>query len=95
VRSYPLGDGVEFGIGNTPTRTYAPAPISFTRQQGGLPEVIFRRDGSASENGAVYITSLNAAARSADADARSVELIQATGRVEWYRYTGSAWQRKF
>lgn len=95
VRSYPLGEGIEFGIGNTPTRVYSPAPISFTRQQAGLPEVIFRRDGSASENGAVYITSLNAAARNADTDARSVELIQATGRVEWYRYTGSAWQRKF
>lgn len=95
VRQYPLGEGVEYGLGNAPTRTYAPAPITFTRQLGGLPEIIFRRDGSASENGAVYITSKNAAATGKDTDARSVELILSTGRVEWYRYTGSAWERKF
>jgi prepilin-type N-terminal cleavage/methylation domain-containing protein len=95
VRQYPLGDGVEYGLGTTPVRTYAPGPVTFTRTLGGLPEIIFRRDGSASENGAVYITSLNATARGRTSDARSVELIQATGRVEWYRYTGAAWQRKF
>jgi prepilin-type N-terminal cleavage/methylation domain-containing protein len=95
VRQYPLGEGVEFGLGPTPTRLYTPAPITFTRQLGGLPELIFRRDGSASENGAIYITSINATARNRTQDARSVELIEATGRIEWWRYTGAAWQRKF
>lgn len=95
VRQYPLGEGVEYGVGTAPTRTYSPAPITFTRQLGGLPEIIFRRDGSASENGAAYITSINATATGRTKDARSVELIQSTGRVEWYRYTGAAWQRKF
>lgn len=95
VRQYPLGENVEFGLGGAPTRTYTPGPISFTRQLSGQPEIIFRRDGSASENGAVYITSKNASARGRRSDARAVELIQATGRVEWYRYTGAAWQRKF
>jgi len=95
VRQYPVGEGVEYGLGDVAVRLYAPAPVTFTRTQAGMPEIIFRRDGSASENGAVYITSKNAAERNADQDARSVELIQATGRVEWYRYTGSAWQRKF
>lgn len=95
VRQYPLGEGVEYGLGSAPTRSYSPAPISFTRTNGGLPEVIFRRDGSASESGAVYITSINATARGRTQDARSVELIEATGRVEWFRYTGAAWEKKF
>ncbi len=95
VRQYPLGEGVEYGLGGAPTRSYGPAPISFTRTNGGLPEVIFRRDGSASENGAVYITSINATARGRSQDARSIELIEATGRVEWFRYTGAAWEKKF
>jgi len=95
VRQYPLGDGVEYGVGTAPVRTYTPAPITFTRTNGGLPEIIFRRDGSASEGGAVYITSINATARGRSQDARSIELIEATGRVEWYRYTGAAWQKKF
>ncbi len=49
VRSYPLGEGVTYGLGPSPTRIYTPAPISFTRRQGAMPELIFRRDGSASE----------------------------------------------
>ena len=92
VRSYPLGDGVVFGIGAAPTRQYAPAPISFTRTMGGSLEIIFRRDGSASENGGFYITAQNS---SSAKDARSIELIQATGRAEWYQYNGSAWIKKF
>ena len=94
VRQYPLGEGVEYGIGGAPTRSFTPAPITFTRTNGGLPEVIFRRDGSASESGAVYLSSINATARGRTKDARSVELIEATGRVEWYKYTGAAWQKK-
>ena len=92
VRSYPLGENVVFGIGAAPARQYAPAPVSFTRMMGGTPEIIFRRDGSASENGGFYITQRNS---SSARDARSVEVIQATGRTEWYQYDGSQWVRKF
>ena len=92
VRSYPLGEGVVFGNGSAPTRQYAPAPISFTHTMGGTPEIIFRRDGSASENGGFYITTQNSTSAS---DARSIEVIQATGRTEWYQYLGSQWVKKF
>jgi type II secretory pathway pseudopilin PulG len=95
VRVYPLGDGVAYGTGGAPTRVYSPSPITFTRVQGSLPEIIFRRDGSASENGAVYLTTVNAASRGATTDARSVEVVMATGRIMWFKYTGAAWQRKF
>jgi len=92
VRSYPLGELVVFGTGGAPTRQYTPSPISFTRTQGGSLEIIFRRDGSASENGGFYLTQQNSTSA---ANARSIEVIKATGRTEWYQYTGSAWVKKF
>ena len=95
VRYYPLGDGVVYGLGNTPTRSYTPGPITFTRQENSMPEIVFRRDGSASENGAIYITSLNSTSTGRIQDGRSIETVMATGRIEWYKYSGGAWVRVF
>ena len=95
VRRYPLGDGVVFGLGGAPTRPAGAGPVTFTRQQAGVLELIFRRDGSASENGAIYITTPNALEAGRVRDARSIEVVRATGRPQWYTYTGSAWVRKF
>jgi len=95
VRSYPLGEGIIFGNGGAPARTYTPTPISFTRTQSGLKEIIFRRDGSASENGGFYITTTNSQTSSRPQDARSIEVIRATGRADWFKYTGSTWQQMF
>jgi prepilin-type N-terminal cleavage/methylation domain-containing protein len=95
VLSYPLGEGVVYGLGGAPTRLYTPAPISFTRTLNGMPEIIFRRDGSVSENGGFYITSTAAQLNSRPKDGRSIEVIRSTGRAEWYQYNGSAWVKKF
>lgn len=94
VRSYPLGEGVVFGLGGAPARLYA-APIGLTRTQNGAPEIIFRRDGSASENGGFYITTTTALNAARPRDARSIEVTRATGRVNWYQFTGAAWVRRF
>jgi len=93
VRRYPLGDGVTYGQGGAPARPNGAGPFTFTRTMSGTPEVIFRRDGSASENGTIYITTLNAQAAGRTQDARAVEIVRATGRAERYKYTGSTWQR--
>jgi prepilin-type N-terminal cleavage/methylation domain-containing protein len=95
VRTYPLGEGVGYGLGGAPVRQYAPAPITFTRELNGMPEIIFRRDGSASENGAVYLTSLAALNAARPTDGRVIEVVRSTGRAEWYQYDGTAWVRKF
>jgi len=95
VRVYPLGEGVVFGRNGAPVRLYSSDKVSFTRTQNGLPEIIFRRDGSASENGGFYITTTTAQKSSRPQDARSIEVIRATGRVEWYQYSGSSWIKKF
>jgi prepilin-type N-terminal cleavage/methylation domain-containing protein len=95
VRTYPLGEGVAYGLGGAPVRIYSPAPLTFTHALNSMPEIIFRRDGSASENGAIYLTSTAALNAARPTDARDVEVIEATGRAEWYQYTGTAWVRKF
>lgn len=95
VRSYPLGEGAAFGLGGAPTRSYTPAPITFTRRVTSKPELIFRRDGSASESGAIYVTSIRATRADKPADGRSVETVQSTGRVELYQYDGTQWNRRF
>lgn len=95
VRAYPLAEGVTFGLGGAPVRAYAPAPITFTHKMNGTPELIFYRDGSASENGAVYLTTKAALNAARPQDARSIEVILATGRVQWFQYNGSAWIQKF
>jgi len=84
-----------FGKGDAPIRVYTPAPISFTKLMGALPEIIYRRDGSASENGGFYITTTTALNSSRPQDARSIEVTRATGRAEWYQYNGSQWVKKF
>ena len=91
VRSYPLGEDVAYGQSGAPVHAYG-GPVSFTRTLGGLPEVIFRRDGSASENGGLYLTSIGNARPT---DARAIELQRATGRVAWYQYDGANWIRRF
>ena len=95
VRVYPLGEGVVFGRNGAPVRLYSATPVSFTRTQNGMPEIIFRRDGSASENGGFYITTTTATKSNRPQDARSIEVIRATGRAEWYQYNGSSWIKKF
>jgi prepilin-type N-terminal cleavage/methylation domain-containing protein len=93
VLSYPIGESAVFALGaSVSPRLYAPGPVTFTRRLNGLPELIFRRDGSASEAGAIYLSSTRAANA---ADTRSIEVVASTGRVEWYRYDGTQWQRRF
>jgi prepilin-type N-terminal cleavage/methylation domain-containing protein len=95
VRQLPIGENVVFGQAGAPNRPNGPGPITFTRRLDGIPELIFRRDGSASENGTVYVTSLNADAAGRVKEARAVEVLRATGRISWYKYSGSAWIQRF
>lgn len=95
VLVYPLGEGVVFGHNGAPTRIYSASPVSCSRTENGLREIIFRRDGSASENCGFYITTTTAQKSNRPQDARSIEVIRSTGRVEWYQYIGSSWIKKF
>jgi prepilin-type N-terminal cleavage/methylation domain-containing protein len=95
ISTYPMPEGVTFGRTGAPVRLYSTTDVSCTRTENGLREIIFRRDGSASENCGLYITTTTAQKSSRPQDARSIEVIRSTGRVEWYQYNGSSWIKKF
>jgi prepilin-type N-terminal cleavage/methylation domain-containing protein len=53
-----------------------------------MPSVVFHRDGAASGSIEIYITSK----RQKSSDFRALQVTQSTGRVDWYRYVGTAWK---
>ena len=55
----------------------------------GLPSVVFRRDGSVSSALELYTTT----ARKKPTDFRVTTVVQATGRTEFRRFTGTGWKR--
>jgi prepilin-type N-terminal cleavage/methylation domain-containing protein len=54
----------------------------------GMPSIVFRRDGAASSDLEVYLTS----GRARSNDFRGITLVQATGRTDWYKYIGNQWK---
>jgi prepilin-type N-terminal cleavage/methylation domain-containing protein len=88
----PLPEGLVFGRGTAAARGMGTAVVNFTRTQGGLPIVIFRRDGSASESGGVYVTTTAGLSVGRTADVRAVEVSRATGRAAWFSYATGAWK---
>jgi hypothetical protein len=96
VRGVPLGDGIVFGRATAPARPMGPGPVTFTKVINGFPALVFHRDGSASEAGGFYLTSVRAATSGAHLeDSRSIELERATGRASWYKYGAPVWRRAF
>ena len=95
TRMIPYDDGVVFGLGGAPALAGA-AVVLDTETQGGLPVVRFIRNGSASEEGHVYLTSARAARAGRPAtDARALEVDRATGRITWYSYGPHDWKKAF
>jgi type II secretory pathway pseudopilin PulG len=96
IRVIPLDGRIGFGLGGAPARAFGGNPITFDRNIDGDPALIFHRNGSASGVGGLYLTSGRALADPKyNTDTRAVEIIRATGRTEWYRYTGANWKRGF
>jgi prepilin-type N-terminal cleavage/methylation domain-containing protein len=96
VRGVAIGEGVVFGRASAPARPMGSGPVTFTKIVNGLPAVVFHRDGSASEAGGFYLTSVRAATSGTHVeDTRAIELERATGRASWYRYGPPSWRRAF
>ncbi|MGE0352776.1 MAG: Tfp pilus assembly protein FimT/FimU [Gemmatimonadales bacterium] len=89
----PLDTGVIFGRGAAPAYTIGAQAFNFTRTQNGMPAVIFRRDGSASENGGFYLNTKKAVGLGQTHRARAGEIIRSSGRITWYSYSSGAWVR--
>lgn len=92
VSTTTLPEDVTFGRGTAAVRNMGGAVVNFTRTQGGLPMVIFRRDGSASEAGGVYITTVAGLSLDRTADVRAIEVSRSTGRASWFSFATGSWK---
>lgn len=88
-----LPEGIAFGRGIAAPRPMGGAAVTFTRTEGGLPIVVFHRDGSASENGGIYLSTIAGLSLGRTADVRTVEVSRATGRPTWYSLATGIWKR--
>jgi prepilin-type N-terminal cleavage/methylation domain-containing protein len=101
IRMVNLDTRITFGLGGAPARAFGLQPINFNKTIGGLPALIFHRNGSASGVGGFYITTNRAIAEAAKGslkyadDTRAIEIVRATGRSEWFRHSGPNWIRGF
>lgn len=95
VRHEKLGQGVRLSRGSAPSMFASPEPVTFGFSQDGLPAIVFQRNGSVSEEGGFYLTSVRAIGNEAHAaDARAVSLQRSTGRMRWFSYGATGWQEK-
>jgi len=87
-----LPEGVAFGRGAAAARPMGGGAVSFTRTQGALPVLVFHRDGTASENGIIYLSTISGLSTGRSADTRALEIARATGRVSWYSFGTGQWK---
>jgi prepilin-type N-terminal cleavage/methylation domain-containing protein len=87
-----LPEGVAFGRGAAAARPLSGNTVSFTRIQGTLPVLVFHRDGTASENGVMYLSTIAGLSTGRSADTRAVEVARSTGRVSWFSYGTGQWK---
>lgn len=101
TRMVNLDTRITFGLGGAPARAFGIQPINFNRTIGGLPALIFHRNGAASGVRGFYITTSRAIAAAAKGspeyadDTRAIEIVRRTGRSEWFRYSSPNWIRSF
>ncbi len=96
-RVIPLEGAVVFGRATATARAFGATPINFPAGATGQPTLIFHRNGSANIAGGFYLTSVPAQGGDTrrQSDTRAVEIVRATGRVEWWRYLDNNWTRGF
>lgn len=91
VQWHPLEDGVRFAVPPSSIGGQLVAAVAGTkiRTINGLPTIIYRRDGAASTDLQVYITSTRPDA----GDFKALSVTRSTGHVDYYRYTAGNWVR--
>ena len=87
-----LPERVKFDRGGAPAINGMTHAISFTKVSESLPALRFHRNGSASEEGVIYLTSVRAAGNSGfPQDTRALKVERATGSVRCLSYRTLAW----
>lgn len=57
------------------------------------PYVIVQRNGAVDRSVTLYLSTIRALAGGTDKDSRAVVIARATGRPDWYAWTGTKWRR--
>jgi prepilin-type N-terminal cleavage/methylation domain-containing protein len=96
-RAFQLPERVKFARpSGIPARPSAPDRMSTMAQLAGKPMLVFQRSGSADRAAYLYVTTSRALIYPSMAKStRFIEIARATGRPNWWRYTGTAWERSF
>jgi prepilin-type N-terminal cleavage/methylation domain-containing protein len=85
-----LGEGVGFGRVGAPKIGNSSLALTFTQRQGTLPKLTFHRNGSASEEGFIYLTGTSGAAVAQNS--RAIQVIRATAKVKCWSYQVGSWR---
>jgi Tfp pilus assembly protein FimT len=84
-----LPEGVTFGLEGAPKLSQFNPPFTFKKKQGTYPAVTFHRNGSASEQGIIYLVAEGGGKRAENS--RAVEVIRSTAKVKCWSYTTGTW----
>lgn len=92
-RRVDLPERVKFDRGGAPPILGLTEGVSFTKRAEGLPALTFHRNGAASEESVIYLTSIRAAnGDNNPQDTRALRIERATGRVRCLSYRTLAWR---
>ncbi len=85
-----LEDGVHFKIPPAGLSGPVSGPVigSNLKNVDNMPTIVFRRDGAASTDLEVYLVSSKEKAN----DWRAIQVVQSTGRTDWFRYLNNLWK---
>jgi prepilin-type N-terminal cleavage/methylation domain-containing protein len=85
-----LEDGVHFKV--PPAGLSGPVGSavigSNLKSVDNMPTIVFRRDGAASTDLEIYLASSKEKLN----DWRAIQVVQSTGRTDWYRYLNNLWK---
>lgn len=100
VRAVHLGEEIVFGRpAGVPARPFGANPVNFIQREAttNLPMIVLYRNGSASEAGGLYLSTVKAVAGlpGHQNETWSMEMVRATGRAEWMRWNLTGWVRGF
>ena len=93
VTTVPLSEATRFGLGGAPSLTGESTPVTFSKRVEGLPSLSFHRNGSASEEGVIYLTSARAEGGGSPEDTRAITIDRGTGQLRCMSYSSLEWKR--
>ncbi len=88
---WQVPEAMAFGRGPAPALHFGGDAATF-RERNDAPELVFHRNGSASEWGGLYLRSVRAGPDRRE-EVRAIEVDRGTGRVTWWRHTRRGWER--